>query len=152
VKTKAVSELTYDATVDLSAALLQGQCGFNLVLRTVVRENLFPKVKFIHKDVDLAFDGAISGSIFKWMNLENNSQEFKLKLWAANGKNVDTYLTQHRNNKIKKFKRLAKSKYISIFLISKTITNSTIIEFKTDNPEEILLLIRFEIMKIMKIT
>ena len=80
VTTKAVSELTYDATADLSAALLQGQCGFDLVLRTVVRENLFPKVKFIHKDVDLAFDGAICASMLKWINLEHKSSEFKLKV------------------------------------------------------------------------
>ena len=53
VATKAVSELTYDATADLSAALLQGQRDFNLVLRTVVCKNLFAKVKFIQKDVDL---------------------------------------------------------------------------------------------------
>ena len=110
VATKAVSELTYDATADLSAALLQGQCGFDLVLRTVVRENLFPKVKFIHKDVDLAFDGAICASMLKWINLEHKSPEFKLKVWATNVCNVDKYLTQHRNNKIKKFKKLAKSK------------------------------------------
>lgn len=114
VATKAVSELTYDATSDLSAALLQGQCGFNLVLRSVVRENLFAKVKFIQKDVDLIFDGnpkTICGSILKWLNLESKSREFKLRVWAANGCKVDKYLTQHRNNKIKKFKRMAKSTY-----------------------------------------
>ena len=105
--------MTYDATADLSAAFLQGQCGFNIVLRTIVRENLFPKVKFIHKDVDLTFDHdpkTICGSILKWLNLENRQSEFKLKVWAANMCNVDKYLTQHRNNKIKKFKQMATSK------------------------------------------
>ena len=113
VNTKAISELTYDVASDLSAALLQGQCGFNLILRTIIRENLFSKVKFIQKDVDLVFSEntkTICGSILSWLNLENKSSEFKFKVWVANVSNVDKYLAQHRNNKIKKFKSMAKSK------------------------------------------
>ena len=105
--------MTYDATADLSAALLQGQCGFNIVLRTIVCENLFPKVKFIHKDVDLTFDHdpkMICSSILKWLNVENRSSKFKLRVWTANVSKVDKYLAQHCNNTIKKFKQMAKSK------------------------------------------
>ena len=113
VATKEVSELTYDATADLSAALLQGQCGFNIVLRTIVRENLFSKVKFIHKDEDLIFDQdpkTICSSMLKCLNVEHKPNEFKLRVWTANVSNIDKYLAQHRNNTIKKFKRMAKSK------------------------------------------
>ena len=108
-----VSDLTYDPSSDLSGALLQGQSGFLLVLKKVIREHLFPKVKFINKKTDLAFNNdtrSVCGSILKWLNLQKLESEAKYKFWSANLLHVDRCLTQHRNNQIKKFKKHAESK------------------------------------------
>ena len=97
--------------------MLQGQTGFKMVLKNIIRENLFPKVKFIKKENDLLFDedaSSICGCILKWFNFERKQMNFKYKFWSANQDNVDKYFTQHRNNKIKKFKRQAKGKLIML--------------------------------------
>ena len=107
-----ILDITYDALVDLSAALLQGQNGFQLVMKTTIRNNLFPLVKFIQKEADLFFDtneGTICGSILKWLNLDKKSMEIQCNFWSTNYYYIDKYLTQHRNNKIKKFKKQMKS-------------------------------------------
>ena len=106
-----VSDLTYDPSSDLSAALLQGQSGFLLVLKKVVREHLFPKVKFINKNTDLSFNydtRSVCGSILKWLNLQTLESGAKYKFWSANSLHVDCCLTQHRSTQIKKFKNMLK--------------------------------------------
>ena len=109
-----ISDLTsYDPSVDLSSALIQGQNGLNLVPKSIIQDKLFPKVKFIKKECDLGFDTnsrTICGSILKWLNLKDKPTEYQYKFWFANQHNVDKFLTQHRNNKIKKFKRHMESK------------------------------------------
>ena len=70
-------------------------------------------MKFIKKGTDLNFDTnskTICGSILKWLNLSDKSAEFQYKFWFANQPFVDRFLTQHRNNKIKKFKKVVQSK------------------------------------------
>ena len=87
------------------------------MLKSVIRDRLFPKVKFIKKETDLNFDTnskTICGSILKWLNLNNKSAEYQYKFWSTNQPLVDRFLTQHRNNKIKKFKKVVQSKF-SIF-------------------------------------
>ena len=86
-----VSDLTYDPSSDLSGALLQGQSGFLLVLKKVIREHLFPKVKLINI-MDLAFNNdtrSVCGSILKWLNLQKLESEAKYKFWSANLLHVD---------------------------------------------------------------
>ena len=51
-----------------------------------------------------------------FFNFERRQLNFKYKFWSANQDNVDKYFTQHRNNKIKKFKRQAKGKLIMLFI------------------------------------
>ena len=86
-------------------------------MKTIVQENLFPKVKFIKKDNDLVFDvnqNTICGSILKWLKLDNKEIDFQYRFWSANLYNVDKYVIQHRNNKIKKFKQQAKCKFVNV--------------------------------------
>ena len=108
-----MSDITYDPCADLTSALLQGQGSFKVVLKSVIREKLFPKVKFVKRECDLIFDTTsktICGSILKWLYLCDKQSEIQYKFWSNHLFYVDKFLTQHRNNKIKKFKRQIKSK------------------------------------------
>ena len=51
-----LSKMTYDASIDLSAALLQSQNAIKLVLERIIQETFFPKLKFIKKEIDLLFN------------------------------------------------------------------------------------------------
>ena len=91
-----LSRLTYDASIDLYVALLQGQNGLKLVPKTIIRGNLFPKIKFIKKENDLLFDvdhKTICGSILKWLNLDGKQLNFEYNFWSENQNNVDKFLT-----------------------------------------------------------
>jgi len=108
-----MSDITYDPCADLTSALLQGKDSFKVVLKSVIREKLFPKVKFVKRESDLIFDTTsktICGSILKWLHLCDKPSEIQYKFWSSHLFYVDKFLTQHRNNKIKKFKRQMKSK------------------------------------------
>ena len=108
-----MSDITFDPSADLTSALLQGQGGFKVILNTVIREKLFPKVKFVKRECDLMFDTTsktICGSILKWLHLCDKPSEIQYKFWSNHLFYIDKFLTQHRNNKIKKFKRQMKSK------------------------------------------
>ena len=74
---------SYNPAAGLSALLLQGKTGFNIVLRNVVGHELFPKVKFIKKEVDLIFSTEsklICWSVFKWLKLNQKLNGSKIKL------------------------------------------------------------------------
>ena len=113
----------YDHSASYNAALIQGQEGFNAVLRSVIRRQLFPRVKFLDKERDLQFNEAsktICGSMLEWLGIHKSNIECKLRIWTTNYKNINAYHTQHRNNVIKKFLSVGNSKYnvvLSRFLL-----------------------------------
>ena len=88
--------------------------GCDIVLRDVVRTELFPRVKFIINERDLLYSmdkNSICYSICKWCNCLHDNEAKKVNFWMKNTKKVKKYLTQHRNNVIKNIKKIAKSKY-----------------------------------------
>ena len=102
-----LSKITYNVSIDLSALLLYGQNGIKLVLKTIIRENFVRNIKFIKKEIDLLFDAdekTICSSILKWLNLTDKKLDFKYNFWSANLNNIDKFLIQHRNDKIKSSK------------------------------------------------
>ena len=108
-------EESYDLSTTYDAALIQGQDGFNAVLRSIVRRNLFPKVKFLNGGSELMYNehsSSVCGSMLKWLGVQKNNQSYKFSIWSKNYKNVKTFHTQHRNIVIKKIKSIGKSKCI----------------------------------------
>ena len=108
-------EESYDLSTTYDAALIQGQDGFNAVLRSIVRHNLFPKVKFLNGGSELMYNehsSSVCGSMLKWLGVQKNNQSYKFSIWSKNYKNVKTFHTQHRNIVIKKIKSIGKSKCI----------------------------------------
>ena len=85
--------------------------GFNTALRDIVRTKLFPKVNFISRYQDLKYSvkkRSIAASVLEWMGLQDRETELKMMLWTQYHGNVIKYLTQHRNNCIKRFKKIGK--------------------------------------------
>ena len=112
---------SYDLSTTYDAALIQGQDGFNAVLRSIVRRNLFPKVKFLNGGSELMYNehsSSVCGSMLKWLGVQKNNQSYKFSIWSKNYKNVKTFHTQHRNNVIKKIKSIGKSKCINWLSLS----------------------------------
>ena len=110
----AASPQLYDHSAAYNAALIQGQEGFNAVLRSVIRRKLFPRVKFLDKERDLQFNESsktICGAMLGWLGIQKSNLEYKLRIWTTNYKNINAYHTQHRNNVIKKFLSVSNSKY-----------------------------------------
>ena len=110
-----ISEVTnVDLNPDMALLMLKGQWGFNSHLRDIIRTKLFPKVKFISRYHDLSYSSdtrSISASIFEWMGLQGRDTELKMMLWTQFHGHVIKYITQHRNNVIKRFKKVGKRKY-----------------------------------------
>ena len=114
-------EESYDLSKTYDAALIQGQDGFNVVLRSIVRRNLFPKVKFLNSGSELMYNehsSSVCGSMLKWLGVQKNDHTCKFSIWSKNYKNVKIFHTQHRNNVIKKFQSTGKSKCIIWLLLS----------------------------------
>ena len=114
-------EESYDLSTTYDAALIQGQDGFNAVLRSIVRHNLFPKVKFLNSGLELMYNehsSSVCGSMLKWLGVQKNDQTYKFSIWSKNYKNVKTYYTQHCNNVIKKLQPIGKSKCIIWLFLS----------------------------------
>ena len=109
----------YDLSTTYNSALVQGQDGFNAVLRSIVRRNLFPKVKFLNNGSELMYNEhstSVCGNMLKWLGVQKNDQSYKFSIWSKNYKNVKSFHTQHRNNVIKKFQSIGKSKlHIMLF-------------------------------------
>ena len=114
-------EESYDLSTTYDAALIQGQDGFNAVLRSIVRRNLFPKVKFLNSGSELMYNehsSSVCGSMLKWLGVQKNKQSYKFSIWSKNYKNVKSFHTQHCNNVIKKVQSIGKSKCIIVLLLS----------------------------------
>ena len=114
-------EELYDLSTTYDAALIQGQDGFNAVLRSIVRRNLFPKVKFLNSGSELMYNehsSSVCGSMLKWLGVQKNDHTCKYSIWSKNYKNVKNFHTQHPNNVIKKFQSVGKSKCIIWLLLS----------------------------------
>ena len=97
---------TYDPSATYNAALIQGRDGFNAVLRSIVRRNLFPKVKFLNNGSELMYNkhsSSVCGSMLKWLGVQKNNPTYKFSIWSKNYKNIKSFHTQHQNNVIKKF-------------------------------------------------
>ena len=114
-------EESYDLSTTYDAALIQGQDGFNAVLRSIVRRNLFPKVKFLNSGLELMYNehsSSVCGSMLKWLGVQKNDHTCKYSIWSKNYKNIKSFHTQHRNNVIEKFQSIGKSKCIIVLLLS----------------------------------
>ena len=114
-------EESYDLSTTYDAALIQGQDGFNAVLRSIVRRNLFPKVKFLNSGSELMYNehsSSVCGSMLKWLGLQKNDHTYKFSIWSKNYKNVKSFHTQHCNNVIKKFQSIGKSKCIIVLILT----------------------------------
>ena len=97
----------------MSIALAQKNETFQIVLRDVIRQHLFPKVKFVKKNPDLMFSNSkklVCGLILEKMNLTGLLTEEKATLWTNNIELIARFIQFHRNNIIKKIKSWAQSK------------------------------------------
>ena len=104
----------YNASAIYNSALIQGQEGFNAVLRSIIGQNLFPKVKFFDNDSELMYNehtSSICGSMLQWLGVQKNDSAYKFSLWSNNYKNIKMFHTQHQNNVIKKFQVIGNSKF-----------------------------------------
>ena len=115
VPTEAISNTaaSFANSMNFTHGLLQGQFGHNLVLKSVIKNHLFPKVKFINKHHDLAFNqevGSICYSIFQWCDSLQESVLDKYQFWTSNLSNIQTLHSQHRNNVIKRIRNISNGK------------------------------------------
>ena len=113
--TEAISNTaaSFANSTNFTHGLLQGQFGHNLVLKSVIKNHLFPKVKFINKHHDLAFNqevGSICYSIFQWCDSLQESVLNKYQFWTSNLSNIQTLHSQHRNNVIKRIRNISNGK------------------------------------------
>ena len=113
--TEAISNTaaSFANSMNFTHGLLQGQFGHNLVLKSVIKNHLFPKVKFINKHHDLAFNqevGSICYSIFQWCDSLQESVLDKYQFWTSNLSNIQTLHSQHRNNVIKRIRNISNGK------------------------------------------
>ena len=114
-------EESYDLSTTYDAALIQGQDGFNAVLRSIVRRNLFPKVKFLNSGSELMYNehsSSVCGLMLKWLGVQKSEHTCKFNIWSKNYKNVKSFHTQHCKNVIKNFQSIGKSKCIIVLLLS----------------------------------
>ena len=51
----ALEMTNVDINQEMASIMIHGQLGFNITLRNVVRNNLFPKVKFISRHQNLFY-------------------------------------------------------------------------------------------------
>ena len=105
--TEAISNTaaSFANSMNFTHGLLQGQFGHNLVLKSVIKNHLFPKVKFINKHLDLAFnqeEGSICHLMFQWCNSLQEPVVNECQFWNLNLSNIKTLHSQHRNNVIKR--------------------------------------------------
>ena len=106
--------LSCDPSANFDFSLMQKQDNHDIVLKNIVRKNLFPRVKFLEKERDLLLnmkEGSICHSMIKWCDKLKENEEYKIRFWTTNMNNIKTFHTQHRNNVIKNIKKIAKRKY-----------------------------------------
>ena len=113
----------------MGTALIQRNDAFQLVLCDVIRQYLFPKVKFVKKSPDLMFSNSkklVCGLILEKMNLSGLLTEEKATLWTNNIDMIARFIQFHRNNVIKRIKLWAKRKKLSL-LHRKKLSHTSII-------------------------
>ena len=104
----------YDPSSVYNSALIQGQEGFNAVLRSIIRRNLFPKVKFFNSDSELMYNEhttSVCGSMLKWLGVQKEDLSYKFSIWSKNYENIKAFNMQHQNNVSKKFQVIGNSKF-----------------------------------------
>ena len=109
------SEINLSSRVN--ETLAQHNEVFDIVLRDIIQQYLFPKVKFVNKTTDLMFSiskKSVCGVIFEQMNLSNLPIDQKAVLWTNNIYRFARGLQFHRNNIIRKIKNWVLRKYCYI--------------------------------------
>ena len=116
------TDQSYDPLTTYNAALIQGQDRFNAVLRSIVRRNLFPKVKFLNNGLELMYNqhsSSVCGSMLKWLGVQKNDLTYKFSIWSKNYKIIKSFHTQQQNNVIKKFQTIDKSKLMGMIHLTR---------------------------------
>ena len=96
--------------------LFQSQNGINIVLKECVRRDLFPKLKFFDTMDDAIYRNnrnSVCYAILNSLQMNKIDSNMKTEFWYLHHARIKVYLAHHRNNVIKRIKKIASGKYFN---------------------------------------